>query len=306
MTASNASAVVEICRRLDGLPLAIELAAARIKVLTATEIAARLDDSFHLLGRAGRNVLPRAETLQACMDWSYKLLSVEERLLLYRLAVFVGGWTLEAAEEVCAGGQIHLSEVFNLLAQLVEKSLVVVDRRQSTGMRYRFLETIYRFALEKLNASGEITVLRGQHLAYYLKYSENRARPGTDRDLIAWLDRIEIEHDNLRAALDWSLTDSVDSSLCFLLAEQLREFWNTRGFLDEGRARFAKILNRPEFTELTIERANLLIDLAWFAINQSDNLAGRALLEQSQAIFERLQPEGAQRRCRSPDRPGSH
>ena len=184
LTAPNASVVTEICRRLDGLPLAIELAAARIKVLTATEIAARLDDSFHLLGRAGRNVLPRAETLQACMDWSYQLLSAEERLLLNRLAVFVGGWTLEAAEEVCAGGLIQPSEVFNLLAQLVEKSLVVVDRRQSTGMRYRFLETIYRFALEKLNATGEIVVLRGQHLAYYLKYSENRARPGTDRDLM--------------------------------------------------------------------------------------------------------------------------
>jgi predicted ATPase len=156
LTADNAPAVAEVCRRLDGLPLAIELAAARVKMLTVAEIAARRDDSLHLLGHAGRTALPRAQTLQACTDWSYALLTAQERLLLNRLAVFVGGWTLEEAEDVCADGQIKSSAVFNLLAQLVEKSIVIVDRRQSNKVRYRFLETTYRFTLEKLQASGEI------------------------------------------------------------------------------------------------------------------------------------------------------
>ena len=135
------------------------------------------------------------------------MLNTQERLLLNRLAVFVGGWSLEAAEEVCAGGQIESPDVFNLLAQLIEKSLVVVDRWQSEKMRYRFLETIYRFALHKLNASGEIAALKTRHLAYFLKTAESRASILTELDRIDWTNRIEAEHDNLRAALEWSLTE---------------------------------------------------------------------------------------------------
>ncbi len=172
VTDANSSAVVNVCRRLDGLPLAIELAAARVKMLSVAEIAARLDDSVPLLGHTDRTALPRTQSLQACIEWSYTLLNTQERLLLNRLAVFVGGWSLEAAEEVCAGGQIESPDVFNLLAQLIEKSLVVVDRWQSEKVRYRFLETIYRFALHKLNASGEIAALKTRHLAYFLKTAE--------------------------------------------------------------------------------------------------------------------------------------
>ncbi len=182
MTTANSFTVVDVCRRLDGLPLAIELAAARVKVLTVAEIAARLDDNFPLLGHTDRIALPRAQTLQACIDWSYALLTSEERLLLNRLAVFVGGWSLDAAEEVCAEGQIKSSDVFNLLAQLIEKSLVVVDRWQSNKVRYQFLETIYRFALEKLHASSEITTMKDKHLAYFLKTAEKRASILTERD----------------------------------------------------------------------------------------------------------------------------
>ena len=292
MTTGNSSAVVDVCRRLDGLPLAIELAAARVKMLTVMEIAARLDDSIHLLGHANRTALPRAQTLQACIDWSYTLLSAEERRLLNRLAVFVGGWTLEAAEEVCAQGQIKSSDVFSLLAQLVEKSLVVVDRRQFNKVRYRFLETIYRFALEKLHASGEITTLKDMHLAYFLKIAEKRASILPERDRIEWTNRIDAEHDNLRAALEWSLTDRVDSSLCFRLSRQLGEFWQWRDFLEEGRGLFEKILVRPGLTELTRERADLLYRNAWLAFHQGDEQAVRSFLEQSKAIYEKLGPQG--------------
>jgi predicted ATPase/DNA-binding CsgD family transcriptional regulator len=292
ITTANSSAVVEVCRRLDGLPLAIELAAARVKMLTVAEIASRLVDNFPLLGHTGRTTLPRAQTLQACIDWSYTLLTVEERLLLNRLAVFVGGWSLDAAEEVCAEGQIKSSDVFNLLAQLIEKSLVVVDRWQSNKVRYRFLETIYRFALNKLQASGEIVTLKDRHLAYFLKTAEKRADILTELDRIDWTNRINVEHDNLRAALVWSLTDRVDSSLCFRLAKNLAEFWKWRGFLEEGRAHFSKILARPGLTGLSRERAELLFQDAWLAFHQGDVQAVRSLLEQSKAIFEKLGPEG--------------
>jgi predicted ATPase/DNA-binding CsgD family transcriptional regulator len=292
MTSANSSALVDVCRRLDGLPLAIELAAARVKMLTVAEIAARLDDSFPLLSHTDRIALPRAQTLQACIDWSYTLLTAEERLLLNRLAVFVGGWSLDAAEEVCAEGQIKSSDVFNLLAQLIEKSLVIVDRWHANKVRYRFLETIYRFALNKLQASGEIATLKDRHLAYFLKTAEKRASILTHRDRIDWTNRIEAEHDNLRAALEWSLTDRVDSSLCYRLAINLGEFWYWRGLLEEGRGRFEKILAKPGLTGLTRERAVLLYRVAWLAFNQGDEQAVRSLLEQSKAIFEKLGPEG--------------
>jgi len=289
---ANSSAVLEICRMLDGLPLAIELAAARVKMLTVAEIAARLKDSFRLLGYAERTALPRAQTLQACMDWSYSLLSANEQLLLRRLAVFLGGWTLEAAEKTCAGGPIHPQDVFNLLAQLIEKSLVVVERRQPAGIRYRFLETIYRYALEKLIASNEIKTLRNQHLAYFLNLAEDREAFIVDRELIEWLNWMDSEHDNLRAALDWSLNEQVDPALCFRLARQLGDFWQHRGFLDEGRARFAKIFARPGAAETSLEIADLLCQYAWFSIWQSDIQAGRPILEQSRAMFERLHQQG--------------
>ena len=291
LTADNSSAIGEVCRRLDGLPLAIELAAARVSVLSAAQIAARLADSFHLLGRGSRTALPRAQTLQTCMDWSYNLLSDTERLLLNRLAVFAGGWTLEAAENVCTDKTIHPLDAFGLLAQLVEKSLVVVDRR-SNGLRYRFLETIYQYALENLNRSGEITELKDKHLDYYLRMIEMVKLEDSERDRIDGLNQIEADYDNLRAALDWSMTSSVDSTLCYRLYKRLGVFWKMRGFLDEGRQRLSAVLARFGPSEVTQERAELLFDFAWLAIYQSDILAALPLLEESRTIFRQLRPTG--------------
>lgn len=225
------------------------------------------------------------------MEWSYNLLSDAERLFLNRLAVFVGGWTLEAAECVCTDEAIRQIEAFNLLAQLVEKSLVVVDRRP-TGLRYRFLETIHQYALEKLSLSESIATLKDKHLDYFLRLIERVELEKYGRDLLDALNQIEADHDNLRAALEWSLNSSVDRGISFRLLKQLGLFWELRGFLDEGRQRLTAVLTRSEESALTLERAELLFQSAWLAIYQSDILAGKPLLEESRAIFRQFHPAG--------------
>ena len=292
LTSVNSPSVAEICRRLDGLPLAIELAAARVKVLTVAQIADRLADTFHLLGFGSRTAPLKSQTLHTCIDWSYNLLSEAERLLLNRLAVFAGGWTLEAAEGICADERIHSPEVLSLLAQLVDKSLVVVEHKQTNVLRYRFLETIYQFVLEKYNSSGESTVLKDKHLEYFLHYIERRDKDLAASERVDWLNRVEAEHDNLRAALEWSLSASVDRQLCFRLAMPLGEFWDWRGYLDEGRDSFSKVLTKPGFSDLSLERAELLFQNAWFAIYQSDIQGGLPLLEESRSIYRKLHPQG--------------
>ncbi len=289
--ADNSSAVGEVCRRLDGLPLAIELAAVRVNVLSVAQIAERLADSFRLLGRGNRAAPLRSQTLWACMDWSYNLLSDAERRLLNRLAVFVGEWTLEAAENVCTDAQIRPHEVISLLAQLVEKSLVVVDRKP-IGLRYRFLETIHQYALEKLSISGDIEALKDKHLDYFLRMIEREKLEQYGNELVDGLNRVEADYDNLRAALEWSLNSSVDKAISFRLLKQLGVFWESRGFLDEGRKRLLAVLARPETSALTLERAELLFQLAWLAIYQSDILASMPLLEESRAIFQQFHPAG--------------
>jgi predicted ATPase/transcriptional regulator with XRE-family HTH domain len=291
LNADNSPAVGEVCCRLDGLPLAIELAAARVNVLSVTQIAERLADSFRLLGRGNRTAPVRSQTLWACMDWSYNLLSDAERRLLNRLAVFVGGWTLEAAEYVCTDDHIRPHEIIGLLAQLVEKSLVVVDRRPN-GLRYRFLETIRQYALEKLSQSDNIATLKDEHLDYYLRLIEREKLEQYGYDILDGLNRVEADHDNLRAALEWSLTSYTDRTICFRLLKQLSLFWESRGFLDEGRKRLSAALTIPEASALTLERAELLFQSAWLAIYQSDLLAGLPLLEESRTIFRQLHPMG--------------
>jgi predicted ATPase/transcriptional regulator with XRE-family HTH domain len=291
LTAVNSLAVAEVCRRLDGLPLAIELAAARVGVLSVAHIAARLADSFHLLGHGSRTALPRAQTLHTCMDWSYDLLSEPERLLQNRLAVFAGGWTLEAAESVCTDDRIHPHEALNLLSQLVAKSLVVVDRRPDR-IRYRFLETIYQYALEKLNSSGEFKTLKDKHLDYFLSMIETTGLESNEHAIYEGLNQIEADYDNLRAALEWSLARGVDYTLSFRLLKQLGIFWKVRGFLDEGRLILSAFLARPGASDMTVERAWLLCQHAVLAGLQSDVRAALPLLEESRAIYKQLQPAG--------------
>ncbi len=207
LTQANASTIAQICLRLDGIPLALELAAARVKMMTVDEIAKRLDDRFRLLKGGARTTIPRQQTLRSMIDWSYNLLSEQEKILFRRLAVFVGGWTLEAAESVCGGegsGGLESNQILDLLSQLVNKSLVLVETRRAES-RYHFLETIRQYALEQLSEAEEASAMRAKHLAYFVKLAEE-AEPELYRsDQIVWMNKLDDELDNLRLALEWAI-----------------------------------------------------------------------------------------------------
>ena len=206
ITQENITTVADICRRLDGVPLAIELAAARVKLLSVTQIRDRLHDRFRLLAGGGRTAVARQRTLEATVDWSYELLADGERRVLGRLSVFSGGWTLEAAEQVCGGRGIDSREVLDLLSRLVDKSLVIVDEA-GAERRYRLLETIRQYARDRLVQSGEIAAISGAHLDYLLALAREAEPKIIGPDQAAWLNRLDVEHDNLRTAIDWGLAD---------------------------------------------------------------------------------------------------
>jgi len=238
VTNDNAPAVAQICHRLDGIPLAIELAAARVGVLRVEQIATRLDNRFRLLTGGSRTALPRHQTLRSLIDWSYDLLPDAERLILQRLSVFAGGWTLEAAEAICKEDGLESDEILGLLTQLVNKSLVSVDHLQSTETRYHLLETIRQYSRDKLMESGGGERIRDRQLEYFLKLAEQAEPELRGPDQVAWLDRLEDELDNMRAALEWSL-ESKDEITWFpeaglRLATALLWLWHIRGRRSEG------------------------------------------------------------------------
>jgi len=244
VTETNAQAVAQICRRLDGIPLAIELAAARVKVLSAEHIAARLDDRFRLLTGGSRTALPRHQTLHALIDWSYGLLSEPERMLFRRLSVFHGGWQLEAAEAVCPGGELAEIDVLDGLAGLVNKSLVDVQVKGREVQRYAMLETIRQYAQEKLVETGEAVQLRDQHLAYYLDLTERIEPELRGRSQPARLDQLEEELDNLRTALDWALPTNLEAEL--RLASAVMWFWHIHTRRMEGLGWLGKGLDQAQ------------------------------------------------------------
>ncbi len=244
----NAPHIAQICYRLDGIPLAIELAAARVKMLSVEQISKRLDDRFRLLTGGARTALPRQQTLRALIDWSYDILSDNERLLLRRLSVFAGGWALEAAEEVCAGqNDILFHDVLDLLSQLVNKSLVVViERSQSGETRYRMLETVRQYAREKLIETGGSESIRDRHVAYFVKLAE-QAQPELHHSNQAfWLNRLDDEMDNFRMAVEWALTNDVESGL--RIAAIPWRFWQVRGYLQEAGDWLEQLLGQYKIT----------------------------------------------------------
>ena len=234
-------AVVQICWQLDGLPLAIELAAARVRGLSVEAIADRLDRRFQLLTNGSRVALPRQRTLQATIDWSYELLAPKERLLFRRLAVFAGGFTVEAAEGICGGDDLAVEEVLLALLRLVDQSLVEVVGGDGTA-RYRLLETIREYGLGRLAATVEVEVLRRKHHAWYLAWAKEAETHIWGPEQRVWLDRLEREHDNLRAALHDYEDGDVASGL--RLASYLHRFWVDRGHLVEGQRWLADLLER--------------------------------------------------------------
>ncbi len=237
LTDHNAPAVAQITRRLDGIPLALELAAARVRLLSPEQIALRLDDRFRLLTGGSRAALPRQQTLRALIDWSYDLLDTEERALLRQLSVFAGGWTLEAAEAICPE-----ADVLTLLSQLADKSLVTVDDDTSGEPRYRLLETVRQYARDRLFESGEGEAARDRHLAYYLRWVEDGDHHMILRGSSEWSRRWRLEHDNCLAAFDWGLERDPDRAL--RLVGILADFWARREYMAQGRHKLKAALDR--------------------------------------------------------------
>jgi predicted ATPase/class 3 adenylate cyclase len=228
----NAPIVAEICKRLDGIPLAIELAAARVKMLNVSNLARRLDERFKILTGGNRVALPRQKTLQALVDWSYELLTSPERALFNRLGIFAGGVSLDAAREICASDNVEATDLFDSLSSLVDKSLVVAD---TSGERehYRLLETTRAYALEKLSAA-EREELAQRHATYFCAQAEAAdKRYGTESNA-QWLAEVELELDNYRAALQWALTDEKDAAIGGALAGALEQLWFRGGLSAEG------------------------------------------------------------------------
>ncbi len=280
---ADAEAIAQICRRLDGIPLALELAAARVRALSVEQIAARLNDQFHLLTGGNRNALPRHQTLRATMDWSFDLLSDRERAVLRRLAVAPGGATLDAAEAVCTAEPVEGYDVLDLITRLVDRSLVVAD---ATGRESRFtmLETVREYALGRLIDAHEADATRRRHRDWCLALVEE-ARPAFFRgpEPSHWLERLEGEHDNLRAALAWSEDTPDEHEAGLRLATGLWRFWEIRGYLEEGRSWLERFL-RPSTGEVSVRRADALTGAGILALMQGDHAAAFVFHEESLEI----------------------
>jgi predicted ATPase/DNA-binding SARP family transcriptional activator len=244
LSQQNAVPIAQICQRLDGIPLAIELAAARMNMLAVEQILQHLDNRFNLLTNGLRSLLSRHRTLRATMEWSYELLSEPERFLFRRLAVFIGGWTLEAAEEICSGENIASAEMLELLSQLVNKSLVTVQISQNET-RYYMLETLRQYSSEKLIESVECDTLHDKHLKYYLDLAET-AEPHIIRpEQLEWLPLLDADYENLRLAFQWAMKKN-STELSLKLCTFLWWFWDIRGYWSEGSNWLAKALAKPQ------------------------------------------------------------
>jgi len=268
LTEHNAPAVAHICYRLDGIPLAIELAAARTKVLSVEEISERLDYSFELLTSGGRTAMPRQRTLYATMDWSYELLLDEERALFRRLSVFSGGFALGAAESVCAGEDLVRGQVLVLLSRLVDKSLVAM-REVGGETRYRLLETVRQYGKEKLDESGEEDEVGRRHAGYCVGIAEEAEQKLGEPNQARWLVWLEAEHDNIRAALSFSLGEGGEAGEGVRLAAAMWPFWFARGYLSEGRRWLESAVSRTAPAG-TLSRAKALNGAGWLAAYQDE------------------------------------
>jgi predicted ATPase/class 3 adenylate cyclase/Tfp pilus assembly protein PilF len=284
VTDTDTAALAQVCRRLDGIPLAIELAAARVRALTVEDINTRLDNCFRLLTGGSRTAVPRQQTLRALIDWSYDLLSEQEKMLLNRLSVFSGGWTLAAAEQVSSGESIEDWEVLDLLTGLVDKSLVIADTQGATT-RYRLLETVRQYARERLVESGESVESGTRHRDYFLALAEAISPKLGGSEQASWLAVLEEEHDNLRLVLNFCLEDPDGAEAGLRLAGALQRFWLTRGHLSEGRQHLAAALSRPVGPERLHARAAALNGSGVLALRQSDYATARAHHQESLDIY---------------------
>jgi tetratricopeptide (TPR) repeat protein len=297
----NASYIAEICRRLDGLPLAIELAAARIVLLPPQALLARLSSRLKLLTRGAQNLPERQQTLRNAIAWSYDLLTPAEQRLFRRLAVFAGSWVLEAAESVCAApaeATLPGPGILDELESLMEKNLV--RRQESAGVqdvydeepRFGMLETIHEYALEQLDASEETETLRKAHATYYLTLTEEAEPALAAKEQRTWLERLEQEHDNLRAALAWA-RERRETAIGLRMAGALNLFWQIRGYLSEGLGWLVSLLALPADPKdadeaMAAVRAKALLSASGLASWMDDYVQAIALAETSLALYRRL------------------
>jgi predicted ATPase/class 3 adenylate cyclase/uncharacterized protein HemY len=279
VTKENARSLAQICFQLDGIPLAIELAAARIKILSVEKIYDRLNDRFNLLTGGKRTGLPRQQTLRSLIDWSYDLLSEQEKIVWRRLSVFAGGWTLEAAEEVCAHDKIKKEEVMELLNQLNEKSIIIFERENE---RYRMLETLKQYGEEKLNKAGEAKDIFFGHLKYYMEFSEKAEPKLNGSEVQLWLERLESEHGNLQSAIEWSVrSNHIEQGA--RLAGALGNFWSIRGHYSTGCRLLENILNnKKEVGKCTLGK--LLNSSGLLRRNQGDYSKAQKLFEEGLTV----------------------
>jgi predicted ATPase/class 3 adenylate cyclase len=282
---SNASAIAQICRRLDGIPLALELAAARLTVFSAEQVAARLDDRFRLLTGGSRTALPRQQTLRALIDWSYDLLSEPERSLFRRFSVFAGGCTYEAIEKVC-----HQLDVLDLLSQLVNKSLVAVEG-EGREPRYRLLETVRQYARDKLLEMGEAEQARDAHFDFFIRFVDMAGEKLGTAEALEWVRRLDAEHDNIRAAIEWGMEKHLPETL--RIVPLLARFWIRRGHEEEGRRIVAALVERAGRLPVPEGEAGnkwqALVGGVWnsgamLAYSQGDNGRGIPLAQQAVAL----------------------
>lgn len=285
ITNHNAPTVAQLCHQLDGIPLALELAAARVKSLTIEQIAQRLDDRFRLLTGGSRTALPRQQTLKAAIDWSYNLLGEKEQVLLRRLTVFGGGWKLEAAEAVCAGEGLEDYEVIDFLQQLVNKSLVMVEVQVEEN-RYRLLETIREYAMNQLQGAGELELAYNRYLNFFLSLAQQAEANLDGPEQIIWFDRLERDCDNFRAALRWALTKG-NVSFALDLSSTLSNFWLIKNYYTEGRKWLEEALANSDDQPLALQ-AKALHWAGILAHIQSDSSEARILHQKALMIGREL------------------
>jgi predicted ATPase/class 3 adenylate cyclase len=284
ITNSNAPALAQLCHHLDGIPLALELAAARVRSLSLEEINDKLDKRFRLLTGGDKSALPRQQTLRALVDWSYDLLNDTEQLLFARLSVFAGGWTLAAAEAVCGFPPIADFEILDILTGLVDKSLVQVEETGGES-RYGMLETLRQYAAEKREERGETTFLRERHQKRFLALAEETEPLLARAEQAVWLNHLETEHDNLRTALV-----ECPAETALRLSRALSRFWQVRGYLTEGRQQLEKALNQARSTPIasTIVMAKALNTASDLAKSQGDLRTAQSLSEESLTLSRHL------------------
>jgi predicted ATPase len=284
-SSENAASLASICARLDGMPLAIELAAPRLRSMSVDELGERLDQRFALLADGSRTALPRHRTLRSMMDWSYDLLTDVEQAMLRRVSVFSGGWTLAAAEHVCTGDGIETSDTIDLLSSLADKNLVITEEHEG-ATRYRMLETIRQYAIDRLRETGEEARWRHRHFAWVLALAEASFEPLIGPDQGLWLDRMARELDNFRAALRWAIEQKLPDA--FRMAPNLSRWWVRRAHLTEAREWFSRLLDVIPGDQAKLDRGRALSAVGNMAVSQGDlDEAGR-LFRDSLALYREL------------------